>query len=219
VAAAQTPLPTDVTPMLVEARKRLGTVDAYKSKVEGHAGRDMLPVDLEHMLSSEAAELSMRAQAIERLSPTEPIAVQLRNRAAELLRAGRTLRIDQTLSSKTPTEGYLDYLLEQKVVDIRKEGGLRDLGKRPDGRRDFLQEYEVRDLTQEPARTLWYAHFHYTSAKPAFNDFVKGHLKLPEQRNLGLQWQQAQAASGAHVQPIWRGDIGKPLGVKHFSEL
>ncbi|WP_223505133.1 dermonecrotic toxin domain-containing protein [Pseudomonas sp. GL-RE-29] len=219
VAAAQTPLPTDVTPMLVEARKRLGTVDAYQSKVEGHTRRDMLPVDLEHMMSSEAAELNMRAQAIERLSPTEPVAVQLRNRAAELLRAGRTLRIDQTLNSKTPSEGYLDYLLEQNVVDIRKEGGLRDLGKRPDGRRDFLQEYEVRDLTQEHARTLWYAHFHYTSAKPAFNDFVKGHLKLPEQRNLGLQWQQAQAASGAHVQPIWRGDIGKPLGVKHFSEL
>jgi hypothetical protein len=219
VNAASTPLPTDVTPMLAEARKRLGTVDAYKSKVEGYAGRDMLPVDLEHMLSSEAAELSMRAQAIERLSPTEPIAVQLRNRAAELLRAGRTLRIGQTLNSKTPSEGYLDYLLEQKVVDVRKEGGLRDLGKRPDGRRDFLQEYEVRDLTQEQARTLWYAHFHYTSAKPAFNDFVKGHLKLPEQRNLGLQWQQAQAASGAHVQPIWRGDIGKPFGVKHFSEL
>jgi len=219
VNAAPTSLPTDVTTLLVEARKRLGTVDAYKSKVEGYARRDMLPVDLEHMLSSEAAELSMRAQAIERLSPTEPVAVQLRNRAAELLRAGRTLRIDQTLNSKTPTEGYLDYLLEQRVVDIRKEGSLRDLGKRPDGRRDFLQEYEVRDLTQEHARTLWYAHFHYTSAKPAFNDFVKGHLKLPEQRNLGLQWQQAQAASGAHVQPIWRGDIGKPLGGKHFSEL
>ncbi|MNG15471.1 hypothetical protein D3C84_993030 [compost metagenome] len=105
------------------------------------------------------------------------------------------------------------------MVDIRKEGGLRDIGKRPDGRRDFLQEYEVRDLTREPARTLWYAHFHYTSAKPGFNDFVKAHLKLPEQRNLGLQWQQAQAGSGAHVQPIWRGDIGKPMGTKHFSEL
>jgi hypothetical protein len=88
------------------------------------------------------------------------------------------------------------------VVDIRKEGGLRDLGKRTDGRRDFLQEYEVRDVRGESPQTLWYAHFHYTSAKPAFNDFVKGHLKLPEQRNLGLQWQQAQAGSGANVQAI-----------------
>ena len=219
VAAAPTELVTDITPLLVEARKRLGTVDAYKGKVEGYARQDMLPVDLEHMLTSEAAELNMRAQAIERLSPTETVALQLRNRANELSRAGRTLRIDQTLNSKTPTEGYLDYLIEQRVVDIRKEGGLRDLGKRADGRRDFLQEYEVRDVRGEPPQTLWYAHFHYTSAKPAFNDFVKGHLKLPEQRNLGLQWQQAQADSGANVQAIWRGDIGKPLGVKHFAEL
>ncbi|MNL16064.1 hypothetical protein D3C87_1370850 [compost metagenome] len=145
--------------------------------------------------------------------------MQLRNRADELARTGRTLRIDQSMNSKTPTEGYLDYLLEQQVVDIRKEGVLRDLGKRPDGRRDFLQEYEVRDLRGETAQTLWYAHFHYTSAKPAFNEFAKGHLKLPEQRNLGLQWQQAAAASGAPVEAIWRGDIGKPLGTKHFSDL
>jgi hypothetical protein len=216
---AQPQLPTDVGPLLAEARKRLGALDTYKSQVEGYARRDMLPVDLEHMMSSEAAELTTRAQAIERLLPTDPIALQLRRRADELLRTGRTLRIDQSINSKTPTEGYLDYLLEQQVVDVRKEGGLRDLGKRPDGRRDFLQEYEVRDLRGEPAQTLWYAHFHYTSAKPAFNEFVKGHLKLPEQRNLGLQWQQAQASSGAQVESIWRGDIGKPLGIKHFSEL
>jgi hypothetical protein len=218
VATAPSQLPTDVGPLLAEAKKRLGAANAYQNKVEGYARRNMLPVDLEHMMSSEAAELTMRAQAIERLSPTEPVALHLRNRADELLRAGRTLRIDQSINSKTPTEGYLDYLLEQRVVKVRKEGGLRDLGKRPDGRGDFLQEYEVRDLTSEPARTLWYAHFHYTSAKPQFSDFVKGHLKLPEQRNLGLQWQQAQASSGAQVESIWRGDIGKPLGIKHFSE-
>lgn len=219
VGSAQPQLPTDVTPLLTEARKRLAGVDAYKNQVEGYARQNMLPVDLEHMMSSEAAELTMRAQAIERLSPTEPVALQLRGRADDFLRIGRTLRIDQSMNSKTPTEGYLDYLLGQQVVDIRKEGGLRDLGKRADGRRDFLQEYEVRDLRGETAQPLWYAHFHYTSAKPAFNEFVKGHLKLPEQRNLGLQWQQAQASSGAQVESIWRGDIGKPLGIQHFSAL
>ncbi|WP_223458727.1 dermonecrotic toxin domain-containing protein [Pseudomonas sp. GL-RE-19] len=217
--SAQPMLPTDVRPLLTEAGKRLGAADAYTNKVKGYAQQNMLPVDLEHMMSSEATELITRAQAIERLSPAETVALQLRNRADEMLRTGRTLRIDQSMSSKTPTEGYLDYLLEQQVVDIRKEGGLRDLGKRADGRRDFLQEYEVRDLRSEPAQTLWYAHFHYTSAKPQFSDFVKGHLKLPEQRNLGLQWQKDVAASGGTVEAIWRGDIGKPLGNKHFSTL
>lgn len=209
----------DLDSLLTDARRRLDAVDTYKAKVQSYATQDMSPVDLEHMLISEAAELRLRAQAIEQLSPSAPMVVQLRNRADELTRAARTLRIDQTLKSATPTEGYLDYLLEQKVVDIRKEGGLRDLGKRADGRRDFLQEYEVRDLTGESARTLWYAHFHYTSATSQFSDFVKGHLKLPAQRNLGLKWQEATASSGAAVESIWRGDIGKPLGNKHFSAL
>jgi hypothetical protein len=218
-ASAQPPLATDVGPLLAEARTRLGAADAYTRKVEGYARQNMLPVDLEHMMSSEATELTSRAQAIERLSPKEAVAQQLRNRADEMLRTGRTLRIEQSMNSKTPTEGYLDYLLEHKVVDIRKEGGLRDLGKLADGRRDFLQEYEVRDLRSDPAQPLWYAHFHYTSTKPQFGDFVKGHLKLPEQRNLGLKWQKDVAASGGTVEAIWRGDIGKPLGNKHFSTL
>jgi hypothetical protein len=217
--SVQPELPTDVRPLLTEARNRLEAVNVYTRKVEGYARQNMLPVDLEHMMSSEATELTTRARAIERLSPTEAVALQLRNRANEMLRKGRTLRIEQSMNSKTPTEGYLDYLLEQKAVDIRKEGGLRDLGKRADGRRDFLQEYEVRDLRSDPPQTLWYAHFHYTSAKPQFGDFVKGHLKLPEQRNLGLQWQKDVAASGGTVETIWRGDIGKPLGNKHFSTL
>jgi hypothetical protein len=217
--SAQPELPTDVRPLLAEARNRLEAVKDYTRKVEGYARQNMLPVNLEHMMSSEATELTTRARAIERLSPTEAVALQLRNRADEMLRKGRTLRIEQSMNSKTPTEGYLDYLLEQQVVDIRKEGGLRDLGKRADGRRDFLQEYEVRDLRSEPPQTLWYAHFHYTSAKPQFGDFVKGHLKRSEQRSLGLKWQQDVAASGGTVEAIWRGDIGKPLGNKHFSTL
>ena len=209
----------DLDALLTDARARLEALDNYKAKVQSYATQDMSPVDLEHMMSSEAAELTLRAQAIERLSPNDAMAPQLRNRADEILRTGRTLRIDQSINSKTPSEGYLDYLLEQKVVDIRKEGSLRDLGKRTDGRRDFLQEYEVRDLRSEPAQTLWYAHFHYTATKPQFSDFVKGHLKLPSQRNLGLQWQKDIAASGGTVEAIWRGDIGKPLGNKHFSTL
>ncbi|WP_445181087.1 dermonecrotic toxin domain-containing protein [Pseudomonas sp. McL0111] len=212
-------LPTDVQPLLNEARRRLAGVADYSDKVSNYARRDMLPVNLEHMLSSEASELSIRAQAIERLSPTDPIVLQLQDKARELQGVGRTMRINQSMRSKTPTEGYLDYLLQQQVVDIRKEEPIRALGKRADGRKDFLQEYEVRDLMSNPPRALWYAHFHYTSDKVPFQDFVKAHLKLPEQRNLGLQWQHAQAAGGAQVEAIWRGDIGKPFGIKLFSAL
>ena len=43
---------------------------------------------------------------------------------------------------------------------------MKNLGKRPDGRTDYLQEYEVRDLTQTPPKVLWYAHFHYSQGSP-----------------------------------------------------
>jgi hypothetical protein len=218
-ASVQPPLPTDLGRLLAEARKRLANVGAYQSKVEGYARQEMLPIDLEHMMSSEALELSTRAQSIERLSPTDPIVLQLNDEARKMRWAGRTLRMDQTMKSQKPTEGYLDYLMGQTVVEVRKEGVLRELGKRADGRTAFLQEYVVMDMVATPPKPLWYAHFHYTSATPQFNDFVKGHLKLPAQRNLGLKWQEATASSGAAVESIWRGDIGKPLGNKHFSAL
>ncbi|MHA3736503.1 hypothetical protein ACXR0M_12600 [Pseudomonas sp. Eth.TT006] len=216
-APLQTATTTPLPPLLAEARKRLDAGPAYQNKIEGYARQDMLPVDLEHMMLSEASELSVRATTLEGLSPREPLIRQLHDQASELKRLGRRLRIEQTLNSQTPSEGYLDYLLAQEVVEIRKETGLRDLGKRADGTRDLLQEYEVRDLTRQPPQTLWYAHFHYRSAKAPFTDFVKAHLKLPAQRNLGLQWQQTQARSGIEVESIWRGDIGRPMALKHFS--
>lgn len=40
---------------------------------------------------------------------------------------------------------------------------------------------------------------------------------LGEQRNLGLQWQVAQAQAGATVDPIWRGNIGRPMATRHFA--
>jgi hypothetical protein len=210
---------TDVRPLLTEARSRLNTQAAYQNKVEAYARQKMLPVDLEHMMLAEAAELRLRANQIERLDPQAPLIGQLRDKAVELTRKGRDLRIQHSLISPTPTEGYLDYLLEQGAVQIRKNGELTELARLADGRRDFLQEYEVLDLTQTSAQPRWYAHFHYNKPQPRFDEFVKAHLKTAQQRHLGLQWQQTQAQTGAPVDPIWRGDIGRPLASLHFENL
>jgi hypothetical protein len=70
-APSDTRLSSDVQPLLTEARQRLDAVQIYSSRVNGYARQNMLPVDLEHMLASEATELSTRAQAIERLSSSE----------------------------------------------------------------------------------------------------------------------------------------------------
>jgi hypothetical protein len=72
--------PTDVRPLLAEARSCLNTQAAYQDKVEAYARQKMLPVDLEHMMLSEAAELRLRASQIERLDPQAPLIGQLREK-------------------------------------------------------------------------------------------------------------------------------------------
>lgn len=206
----------DYARLAAEAEARLKSVAAYTEKVQGYARQNMLPVDLEHLMLSEASELRIRADRIAEGQPQSSQVTRLREKAATLLESGRQLRIRQTLASETPSEAMLDYLLQVEAVEAIRLGRPVELPKRPDGRRDFLQEYEIRDLTQGIARPLWYAHFHYGSAQPVFDNFVKAHLKTAAQRRLGLQWQQAQ---GDNAERIWRGDIGKPLARKHFQTL
>lgn len=208
--------PVDLNRLLSEARQRLDKLPAYQDKVQGYARGDMLPRNLEHLLLSEANELRVRAQRIAEQNPQAELVTLLQRKADELVASGRTLRIQQSLASKTPNEGMLDYLIAQNAVDIRKIGSLNKLPKRIEGRADFLLEYEIRDLTHAEPYSLWYAHFHYPAQAPAFERFTKAHLKTAEQRRLGLQWQLAQ---GDGAERIWRGDIGRPMAKKHFAEL
>ncbi|WP_077046364.1 dermonecrotic toxin domain-containing protein [Pseudomonas sp. KK4] len=176
--------PRNLELLLAEARQRLQSQDTYRGRVEAYANQDMLPVDLEHMMLSEAKELSRRALAIEELAPRDVLVQQLRDKASELIATGRRLRTRQSLASQNPTDGMLEDLLRQDAVEIRKTSPLKHLSKRKDGRHDFMQEYEIWDRTHTPPRVLWYAHFHYSKAAPAFGGFEKAHLKLPEHRFL-----------------------------------
>ncbi|WP_448652766.1 dermonecrotic toxin domain-containing protein [Pseudomonas fluorescens] len=181
--AATSPAAPPAKAVLVnEAQTRLQGVTAYQAKVEGFARRGMLPVSLEDMMISEAAELTLRANRIERVAPQEAIIEQLRNKAQELTTTGRAIRTRESLASQNPTDGMLDDLAKQGVVEVRKNSNIQNLGKRADGRTDYLQEYEVWDVSATNPRLLWYAHFHYNRDTPAFADFEKGHLKLPQHR-------------------------------------
>jgi hypothetical protein len=170
--------------MVSEAQNRLRAVPAYQAKVEAYARQGMLPVDLEHMLVSEAAELTLRSNRIARLDPEEPSILQLRQTSTELTAAGRTLRTRQSLASRKPTDGMLDDLVRHHVVEVRRTASMTELARRANGHRDFMQEYEVWDLSATPARPLWYAHFHYNRRTATFDEFEKAHLKLPEHRYL-----------------------------------
>ena len=209
-ASALAPAPTDVPALVADAKKRLAAAPTYQTKVQGYAEQGMLPVDLEHMMVSEADELTRRALRIEQLDGENAVIKNLRDKAAELKISGRTLRTEYSLNSKKPTDGMLDDLVRQNAVEIRKPAAVKNLGKRNDGRSDFLQEYEIWDLKAQPEKLLWYAHFHYTNANPVFRQFEKAHLKLPEHQFLT----HADDASLPYA------DIGKRSAVlDHFDNL
>lgn len=199
-----------------EARNRLKRLPAYRAKVQGYVRQHMLPADLEYLLHSEADELRLRAERIVEQAADNPLVGTLREQAQALMSEGSALRVSQSLLSRKPNGVLLDYLMEQRALRLVKVNGLVELPRRGDGRPDFLQEYEILDITGAEPRPLWYAHFHYESAQPKFDGFVKEHLKTAEQRRLGLQWQTAQ---GDSAERIWRGAIGRPLAHKHFSAL
>lgn len=201
--------------LLAEGRTWLDATAAHERRVQSYAIPGEAPANLEDLMVNQGTQLELRARAIEQHAPSHELAQHLRARAQELRAKGRALRIQQAMGSQTPTEGYLDYLLEQRQVDVVKLGGRTHIdGGRAEA--DFLQEYVIRDISVQPPVTLWYAHFHYRRERAAFEQFDKAHIKRADQRLLGLRWQQEQ---GVQAQRIWRGAIGKPLAVKIFGGL
>ncbi|TKJ73883.1 hypothetical protein PspCFBP13508_07125 [Pseudomonas sp. CFBP13508] len=166
-----------------DAGQRLDSIPAYRATVQSNAERGMLPVDLQHMMDTQAAELNTRAERIAASSAQHPLIQRLRDAAAELTVAGRTLRTERSLTSQKPTDGMLDDLIGQGAVAIRRTQPIRLLGRRG-GHPDYMQEYEIWNITTEPQQLLWYAHFHYRNATPVFNRFETAHLKLPQHRFL-----------------------------------
>ncbi|HWT68859.1 MAG TPA: DUF6543 domain-containing protein [Pseudomonas sp.] len=205
------PLPRmSLEALLADARKRLDDLPNHKSRVDDYASRGMDPKSLEHVVISKANELSDYALRIEAKDAQNPMIQTLRNKVLELRATGRQMRTRQSLSSQKPTDDMLDDLIEQNAVEIRKPSPLKNLGKRKDGRTDYMQEYEVWDLTAQPPRLLWYAHFHYTKAVPTFGAFEKAHLKLPDHRFL----------THADNPDLPYADIGKTSTVlRHFENI
>ncbi len=202
-----------------EAQRRLDGLARFIDNIEGHARRHASPQDLEDMMGIKARDLEQRATTLEHLAAGDPLVARLRDRAIELYAKGKALRIAQCFASKTPTEGYLDYLINHDQVQIVRIDPRRELPRDADNRADFIQEYEVRDVRTVPAQSLWFAHFHFGSKNASFEQFTKAHLKLPEQRYKGLKWQAAQVAEGIDAVPIWRGNIGRALATRHFADL
>lgn len=198
-----------LTELVSDARQRLDRLAGYRATVAGHADRGMLPVDLQHMFDSQAAELNARADRIAAKSAQHPLIQRLRDEAAALVDAGRSMRTERSLTSPNPTDGMLDYLIDQNAVEIRRPLSIKYLG-RHDGHPDYMQEYEIWDISKHTERPLWYVHFHYRSATASLRDFEKAHLKLHAHRFL----------THADNPDLPHSGIGKQsVALRHFEAL
>ena len=180
---ARPPAGLSLATLVTEARQRLDDVATYRAKVQRNANKGMLPIDLEHMMKSRAGELTTRADDIASKSAEQPIIQRLRDQASELIIEGRAIRTEHSLTSQKPTDGMLDDLIGQHAVEIRKTRPIQRLANHQ-GQANYLQEYEIWNLTQEPAQLLWYVHFHYRSTTRPLRKFERGHLKKPQDRFL-----------------------------------
>jgi len=167
------------------------------------------PVVLQEQLERKAQAFDSAAADILRYTqlrntPESQAQVQLLLAQAVRLRAhGRDLRIRMTQLSSTPTAGDVQYLLEQRVVGICRLGGR--VAETIDGVLDYLQEYEIQDLTDKK-RPLWYAHFHYPTLQTGDDQPSKAHIKTLAQRGRGREFERAERAAGRDTQ-VHRGPI------------
>lgn len=162
-------------PVLLSAADRQSTVPGA------------LPVEVEESLQGNALAFENAARAVQRSNNNAPLISQLQSQALQLRAHGRYLRIEMTRHKPTPTLGDVKYLLECKAIRIRRVGGR--VAETIDGVVDYLQEYEVLDLT-EGNRPLWYAHFHYVSLAVADDKPTAAHLKTAPQRRLGREYER-----------------------------
>jgi hypothetical protein len=182
-SVARSPAELSLASLVSAARQRVDNVATFRATVQSNADRGMLPIDLQHMMDVRANEFIARADDIAAKSAQHPIIQTLRDQATELTAAGRAIRTERSLTSPKPTDGMLDDLIDQHVVEIRRTQSIQPLGQYQ-GYPDYMQEYEIWNVNAQPPYLLWYAHFHYRSATPDFRRFEKAHLKLPEHRFL-----------------------------------
>ena len=174
-----------------------------------------LPVDVEERLERSARSFEAAALNIRASGGNDPQVDVLYSQARQLRDYGSALRMDMTRHTTRPTVGDMVYLLEQNAIRIRRLNGR--VKETIDGREDYLQEYEVQDLT-DASKPLWYAHFHYPTLQMADDQPTKAHLKTAAQRRLGRVFEQSERAAGRSTQ-VYRGPITNAAGRELFLKV
>jgi hypothetical protein len=178
-------------------------------------------VEIEEMFHQQAHRLQEAAKAIDEAlissnatddGPGSAVTLikQLSDGATRLYSQGRTTRISMT-KLQPPTAERVQWLQSEGQVDIVRNPGRRLLKSR---KKDYLEEYEVRDHTSK--NVLWYAHFHYAQPAAPVQTFTAAHLKTVQQRLLGGASEARSANDDLHAIAIYRSEISPQLAASLF---
>lgn len=212
-----------------QAQLHLEQVEGTIHLIRSQSKTAKIPLEMEDILVRKSQTLLDTARGIQDIlsdanlaegSISEVRARALRGTIAELeLKAerlkqeGRQIRIDM-IKEQPPTEERVDYLMTQGEINISRLGARRALSRGP--RKDYLQEYEIKDKSGTP---LWYAHFHYDTQDAAVGSYTAAHLKTLEQRTMSERALYAKARNSRDVIEVYRGKINTALANKLFIAL
>ena len=196
--------------------------EQIQRKVKQYKRQTRHPQEIEEILSHEATKFDRLADELHAAWLEQPEAARLpadqilvndmHTAAQQLDQEGKALRLQLCLELP-PTHGNLQFLLDQRRVQISRMGQRVPLSGE---RKDYIQEYAI----SEPGKTpLWYAHFHYERADTPKEVYTVAHLKTREQRTMSYFSQLNTAQNEQAVVTIHRGQIGKALAERWFLPL
>lgn len=203
--------PTQPAPQSASALKNIGTgLLARKEQQLALAARYANePNSLADLLDWQITDMKEIADQLEAgAADGHPLAGQLRLAAEDMQREKIRLLTQAYLATRHPDAAALRFLLEREEVDIKLVKSRKRLGET-----DYLDVYAIDRIM--PRGKLWEAHFHYTSAAEAPNNFAKGHLKFWEPRSLNRDEQLQRSTTPAERIRIYRGDLSR----KEAAEL
>ena len=207
----------DLQTQLAQGQTLLESVESFIRQSEANANKPgRIPVEIEEQLQYKADQLDDAAKALEQTqihsNSTDEhglLITSLNEARNRLIVEGHRIRVEM-LKRQPPTAARVEWLLGKNEIDILPAGNRRPL---KGARKDYLQEYEIRE--RGTAKVLWYAHFHYASPSAAREAFTAAHLKLPAQRLLGGAF-DSRTATSTQMIDIYRSVISPQLARSLF---
>ncbi|MFJ4115197.1 hypothetical protein ACIPV9_02060 [Pseudomonas psychrophila] len=212
-----------------QASEQLEQVESTVQLIKSQAKTAKIPLEIEDILVRKSQALADTARSMQdiltgadvaeghisdvRASAVRGTIAELELNAERLKQEGRQIRIEM-IKEQYPTEERVDYLMTQGEIGISRLGPRRSLSKGV--RRDYLQEYEIKDKS---GAVLWYAHFHYDTQDAAPQSYTAAHLKTLEQRTMSERALYMKARNSTDVIEVYRGKINAALAGKLFINL